>query len=58
MRIRRGISLLRDGKKRRPFGRNDRFWVVDRVREANFGEVESLQDNRLKQKTMRSPATG
>ena len=31
IRSRRGISPLRDGKKRCPSGRNDRFWVVDDV---------------------------
>src|SRR5208337_2620731 len=46
----RTVSPLRDGKKRRPSGRNDRFWVVDDVKESNFSEVGFSQVNRLKQK--------
>jgi len=48
----RGISPLRDGKKRRPSGRNDRSCVANSVGGGNFREVGSSQDNPLKQKAM------
>jgi hypothetical protein len=58
IRSRRGISPLRDGKKRRPSGRNDRFCVVDDVGETSCGGAESSQDNHLKQNETRSLANG
>jgi len=47
-----GIPPLRDGRSSRPSGRNDKSFVVDEVEKPNFGEVKSIQENRLKQKKM------
>jgi len=33
------VSPLRDGKKRRPTGRNDRFYAVDDVGETDFVDM-------------------
>ena len=50
IRSRGGIPPLRDGKNRRPSGRNDKFLVVDEMERPDFGEVASIHENRLKQK--------
>jgi len=44
----RTVSPLRDGKKRRPSGRNDKFSMEDEVEKPDFGELEAASENRLK----------